>query len=180
VHAAHGYLLHEFLSPLSNDRTDRYGRDLLGRSHLLQEVVAAVRRAWPEERPMLVRISATDWAEGGHTIDDSVAVAGWLRDLGVDLIDVSSGGLSADQRIPLGPSYQVPLAARIRHEAGVPTAAVGLITEPGQAQAILASGAADVVTLGRQLLREPQWPLRAAHELGATAPWPPQLLRARW
>jgi 2,4-dienoyl-CoA reductase-like NADH-dependent reductase (Old Yellow Enzyme family) len=180
VHAAHGYLLHQFLSPLANDRSDRYGGDLLGRSRLLQEVVVAVRRAWPADKPLLVRISATDWAEGGLTLADTVTVAGWLRDLGADLIDVSSGGASPGQRIPLGPGYQVPLAARIRHEAGVPTAAVGLITEPAQAQAVVAAGSADVVALGRALLREPQWPLRAAHELGADVSWPPQLRRARW
>ena len=180
VHAAHGYLLHEFLSPISNDRTDGYGGDLLGRSRLLQEVVAGVRRAWPADRPVFVRISATDWVEGGHDLEASVTVAGWLRDLGADLVDVSSAGLHPDQRVPVGPGYQVPLAARIRHGAGVPTAAVGLITTPAQAQAVLDEGAADLVTLGRQLLREPQWPLRAAHELGASVTWPPQLRRATW
>ena len=177
VHAAHGYLLHQFLSPLSNDRTDGYGGDLAGRARLLREVVAAVRAAWPEDRALLVRISATDWVTGGHTIDDSVVVAGWLRELGVDLIDVSSGGVSPHQDITPGPGYQVAMAARIRREAGIPTAAVGMITEPAQAEAILAEGSADMVALARVLLRDPQWPLRAAHELGAEAPWPPQLLR---
>jgi 2,4-dienoyl-CoA reductase-like NADH-dependent reductase (Old Yellow Enzyme family) len=180
LHAAHGYLLHEFLSPLSNDRTDGYGGDLLGRSRLLQEVAAAVRAAWPAERPLLVRISATDWVEGGLTIDDTVVVAGWLRDLGVDLVDVSSAGISADQQIPVAPGYQVPLARRIRHEAGVRTAAVGLITQPAHAEAIVAEGSADLVALARVLLRDPQWPLRAAHELGAEVDWPPQLRRGRW
>lgn len=180
VHAAHGYLLHQFLSPLSNDRADGYGGDLVGRSRLLREVVAAVRAAWPEDRALLVRISATDWVTGGHTLDDSVVVAGWLRDLGVDLIDVSSGGVSPKQDITPGPGYQVALAARIRREAAIPVAAVGMITDSSQAEAILAEGSADVVALARVLLRDPQWPLRAAHELGAEAPWPPQLLRGRF
>ncbi len=180
VHAAHGYLLHQFLSPLSNDRTDEYGGDLAGRSRLLREVVAAVREAWPADRALLVRISATDWVTGGHTLDDSVVVAGWLRDLGVDLIDVSSGGVSPKQDITPGPGYQVALAERIREEAAIPVAAVGMITDPVQAEAILAGGSADVVALARVLLRDPQWPLRAAHELGAQAPWPPQLLRGRF
>jgi 2,4-dienoyl-CoA reductase-like NADH-dependent reductase (Old Yellow Enzyme family) len=180
VHAAHGYLLHQFLSPLSNDRTDRYGGDLLGRSRLLQEVAVAVRAEWPDDKPVLVRISATDWVEGGLTVDDSVVVAGWLRDLGVDLIDVSSGGVSPDQRIHPAPGYQVDLARRVRQEAGIATAAVGLITEPTQAQAILEEGSADLVALGRALLRDPQWPLRAAHDLGVEVKWPPQLRRGHW
>jgi 2,4-dienoyl-CoA reductase-like NADH-dependent reductase (Old Yellow Enzyme family) len=180
IHAAHGYLLHQFLSPLSNDRSDGYGGDLLGRSRLLQEVAAAVRAAWPEDRALLVRISATDWVEGGHDLEDSVVVAGWLRDLGVDLIDVSSGGVSPQQQIVPEPGYQVPLAERIRHGAGIPTAAVGLITEPAQAEAILAEGSADLIAMGRELLRDPQWPLRAAHELGVEVDWPPQLRRGRW
>jgi 2,4-dienoyl-CoA reductase-like NADH-dependent reductase (Old Yellow Enzyme family) len=180
VHAAHGYLLHQFLSPLTNDRTDRYGGDLLGRARLLQEVVAAVRAAWPHDRALLVRISATDWAEGGHDLSDSVVVSGWLRDLGVDLVDVSSGGAVPHQEITPEPGYQVPLAADVRHGAGIPTAAVGLITDPAQAEAILAEGSADLVALGRELLRDPQWPLRAAHQLGAHVEWPPQLRRGRW
>lgn len=180
VHAAHGYLLHQFLSPLSNDRTDGYGGDLAGRGRLLREVVGAVREVWPEDRALLVRISATDWVDGGHSLDDSVEVAGWLRDLGVDLIDVSSGGVSPDQRISPAPGYQVPLAARIRREARIPTAAVGMITEPSQAEAVLAEGSADLVALARVLLRDPQWPLRAAHELGVKVQWPPQLARGRF
>ena len=180
IHAAHGYLLHQFLSPLSNDRSDAYGGDLLGRSRLLQEVTAAVRAAWPEDRALFVRISATDWVDGGHDLEDSVVVAGWLRDLGVDLIDVSSGGVSPHQQIVPEPGYQVPLAARIRHGAGTPTAAVGLITEPAQAESILVDGSADLVALGRELLRDPQWPLRAAHELGVEVDWPAQLRRGRW
>jgi 2,4-dienoyl-CoA reductase-like NADH-dependent reductase (Old Yellow Enzyme family) len=180
VHAAHGYLLHQFLSPLSNDRTDGYGGDLAARARLLLEVVAAVRAAWPADRALLVRISATDWVTGGHSLEDSVVVAGWLRELGVDLIDVSSGGVSPHQDISPGPGYQVHLSERIRQGAGIPTAAVGMITEPAQAEAILAQDAADMVALARVLLRDPQWPLRAAHELGADAPWPPQLLRGRF
>jgi 2,4-dienoyl-CoA reductase-like NADH-dependent reductase (Old Yellow Enzyme family) len=180
VHAAHGYLLHQFLSPLSNDRTDGYGGDLAARARLLLEVVAAVRAAWPADRALLVRISATDWVTGGHSLEDSVVVAGWLRELGVDLIDVSSGGVSPHQDISPGPGYQVHLAERIRRGAGIPTAAVGMITDPTQAEAILAGGAADMVALARVLLRDPQWPLRAAHELGVDAPWPPQLLRGRF
>lgn len=180
VHAAHGYLLHEFLSPLSNDRTDGYGGDLAGRARLLLEVVRAVRGAWPDDRALLVRISATDWAEGGHTAEHSVVVSRWLRDAGADLVDVSSGGLTPAQRIPTAPGYQVPLSARIRSEAGIATAAVGLITTPTQAEEVLASGSADLVAMARALLRDPQWPLRAAHELGAEVRWPPQLLRARW
>jgi 2,4-dienoyl-CoA reductase-like NADH-dependent reductase (Old Yellow Enzyme family) len=180
VHAAHGYLIHQFLSPLSNDRTDDYGGDLLGRARLLLEVVGAVRAEWPDDQPVLVRISATDWVDGGHSLDDSVVVAGWLRDLGVDLVDVSSGGASPEQEISPEPGYQVPLSARIRAEAGIPTAAVGLITEPWQAEEILAEGWGDVIALGRVLLRDPQWPLRAAHELGDEVTWPPQLRRGRW
>lgn len=181
VHGAHGYLLHQFLSPLSNDRRDGYGGDLSGRARLLLEVVRAVRTAWPDDRPVLVRLSATAWAEGGHTLDDSVQVAGWLREAGADLVDVSSGGLTPAQQIRPAPGYQVPLAARIRAEAGIATAAVGMITSPAQAEQVLAEGAADLVALARALLRDPQWPLRAAHELGVEVAWPPQLRRAsRW
>lgn len=180
IHAAHGYLLHQFLSPLSNDRSDDHGGNLAGRARLLLEVAAGVRAVWPDDRALLVRISATDWVTGGHTLDDSVVVAGWLRDLGVDLIDVSSGGVSPNQDITPGPGYQVQLAARIRTGSGIPTAAVGMITDPAQAEAILAEGSADMVALARVLLRDPQWPLRAAHELGTEGPWPPQLLRGRF
>ncbi len=180
VHAAHGYLLHQFLSPLSNDRTDGYGGDLSCRARLLLEVVTEIRAIWPADRALLVRISATDWAEGGHTIEDSVIVCGWLRDLGVDLVDVSSGGASPHQTITPEPGYQVSLAARIRAESGIATAAVGMITEPSQAEEILAAGAADVIALGRVLLRDPQWPLRAAHELGDQVDWPPQLVRGQF
>lgn len=178
VHAAHGYLLHQFLSPLSNRRRDAYGGDFAGRTRLVREVVAAVREAWPADLPLWVRLSATDWVDGGWTIDDSVALARELGPLGVDLIDCSSGGSSPDARIPVGPGFQVPLAGRIRAEAGVPTGAVGLITEPAQADAIVRAGQADVVLLARELLRRPHWPLEAARALGHPAPVPEQYARA--
>jgi 2,4-dienoyl-CoA reductase-like NADH-dependent reductase (Old Yellow Enzyme family) len=180
IHAAHGYLLHEFLSPLSNHRGDGYGGDFAGRTRLALEVVAAVRAAWPPQLPLSVRISATDWVEGGWSLDDSIALAGLLGPLGVDLVDCSSGANSPAQQIPLGPGYQVPFAAAIRRRAGIATAAVGLITEPRQAEEILEAGDADVVLLGRESLRDPCWPLRAAAELGVESDaWPSQYLRAR-
>ncbi len=166
LHAAHGYLLHEFLSPLSNQRTDEYGGSLENRSRLLVEVVQTVRAAWPEHLPLFVRISATDWIEGGWDIGQSVAVMRVLAGLGVDLIDVSSGGLSLRQQVKLGPGYQAPFAERIRREAGIATAAVGLITEPAQADAIISDGVADAVLIGRASLRDPYWPIRAARQLG--------------
>ena len=177
VHAAHGYLLHEFLSPLSNQRDDRYGGSFDNRVRLLLEVVDAVRAAWPAELPLWVRISATDWAEGGWDLAQSVELAGRLREHGVDLIEVSSGGLVPNARIPLEPGYQAPFAQRIREEAGIATGAVGLITEPAQAEALVANGVADVVLMGRELLRDPYFPRRAAHALGADLPAPPQYLR---
>jgi 2,4-dienoyl-CoA reductase-like NADH-dependent reductase (Old Yellow Enzyme family) len=179
LHAAHGYLLHEFLSPLSNQRTDAYGGSFENRVRLLCEVTEAVRTVWPDELPLLVRISATDWADGGWTADDSVRLARLLAPLGVDLIDCSSGGLVTHQRIPVGPSYQVPLAEQVRREADIATAAVGLITEPQQAEQIVASGQADLVLMARELLRHPHWPLSAAHALGASIDWPKQYERAR-
>jgi 2,4-dienoyl-CoA reductase-like NADH-dependent reductase (Old Yellow Enzyme family) len=182
VHAAHGYLLHEFLSPLSNRRDDGYGGSLENRCRLLLEVVGAVREAAPGV-PVLVRVSATDWVEGGWSADDSVRLAVLLRAAGVALVDVSSGGNSPGVRIPVGPSYQVRFAARIRRESGMPTGAVGMITEPAQAERIVADGAADAVLLARAMLRNPHWPLGAAHELGVPdgqVPWPPQYLRARY
>ena len=178
IHAAHGYLLHEFLSPLSNARTDAYGGSLANRARLLREVVAAVRAVWPAPRPLLVRVSATDWAPGGWDIDECVSLARWLREDGVDLIDVSSGGLVPHARVPAAPNYQVPFAARIRHEAGIATGAVGLITEPAQAQAIVDRGEADLVLMAREFLRDPYFPRRAAHARGATIVAPPQYLRA--
>jgi 2,4-dienoyl-CoA reductase-like NADH-dependent reductase (Old Yellow Enzyme family) len=180
VHAAHGYLLHEFLSPLSNARTDRYGGDFQGRTRLPLEVVEAVRAAWPAELPLSVRISASDWVDGGWSLEDSVSLARLLGPLGVDLVDCSSGGVSPAQQIALGPGYQVPFSAAIRRGAGIATAAVGLITEPAQAEEILAAGEADVILIGRESLRDPSWPLRAAAELGVESEaWPPQYLRAR-
>lgn len=166
IHAAHGYLLHSFLSPLSNRRTDRWGGDFEGRTRFLREVVAAVRRAVPEAVPLLVRISHTDWVAGGWTTAESVDLARALAPLGVDAIDVSSGGLDPRQEVPLGPGYQVPGAAAVRHGAGIPVFAVGLITEADQAQAILARGQADMVLLARAFLRDPYWALRAAVALG--------------
>jgi 2,4-dienoyl-CoA reductase-like NADH-dependent reductase (Old Yellow Enzyme family) len=178
IHAAHGYLLHEFLSPLSNHRTDGYGGSFTNRARLVVEVADAVRRVWPEHLPLFVRISATDWAEGGWNIDESVQLAGLLREHGVDLIDVSSGGLVPNVQIPLAPGYQVGFAGRIRREAGIATAAVGLITEPAQANDIVAGGDADLVFLARAMLRDPYWAVHAAQALGETASWPKQYLRA--
>jgi 2,4-dienoyl-CoA reductase-like NADH-dependent reductase (Old Yellow Enzyme family) len=178
IHAAHGYLLHEFLSPLANRRTDEYGGSFDNRARLVLRVAESVRDAWPDHLPLFVRISASDWADGGWTIDDSVELAQRLRGCGVDLVDASSGGMVPHARIPVGPGYQVPFAARIRREAGIATAAVGLITEPDQANAIVASGEADMVMLARQMLRDPYWPLHAAAALGEPASWPVQYLRA--
>jgi 2,4-dienoyl-CoA reductase-like NADH-dependent reductase (Old Yellow Enzyme family) len=181
VHAAHGYLLHQFLSPLSNQRSDEYGGSFDNRVRLLLRVVEAVRAAVPESTPLLVRVSATDWVEGGWDADESVALAKLLRDADVDLIDVSTGG-NAPAEIPVGPGYQVDFARRVRTEADIPTGAVGLITEPKQAEEIVADGAADVVLLARAMLRDPHWALRAAHELGVPVgdgvDWPKQYLRA--
>jgi 2,4-dienoyl-CoA reductase-like NADH-dependent reductase (Old Yellow Enzyme family) len=178
IHAAHGYLLHQFLSPLSNHREDRYGGSFENRTRLLREVVAAVRDVWSERLPLFVRLSATDWVEGGWNLDQSVELAKALSDLGVDLVDCSSGGLVPRAEIPLGPGYQVPFAARIRAEASLATGAVGLITAPEQAEQILAQSSADLVLLGRQLLRDPRWPLHAAPALKAEIPWPASYARA--
>ena len=179
LHLAHGYLLHQFLSPLTNRRADAYGGDLEGRLRFPLEVTRAVRAAWPEELPLWVRISATDWVEGGWDLAQSVALARRLAALGVDLVDCSSGGLVPHAHVPVAPGYQVPFAAAIRREASIATGAVGLITQPVQAEQILVAGDADVVLLARAFLRDPYWPLHAAHELGAEAPWPPQYLRAK-
>ena len=178
LHAAHGYLLHEFLSPLSNQRQDHYGGSFENRTRLLREVVQAVRRVWPEAAPLFVRISATDWVEGGWDIEQSVELARHLKLLGVDFIDCSTGGNAAQAKIPVGPGYQVPFAERIRRDAGILTGAVGLITEPSQAEHIVSSGQADAVLLARELLRDPYFPLRAARELGQEIGWPAQYLRA--
>jgi len=178
LHAAHGYLLHQFLSPLANRRTDAYGGAFANRTRLLREVAAAVRRVWPEHLPLFVRISATDWAEDGWNPEESVLLCKALRELGVDLVDVSSGGMMPRATIPVAPGYQVPFAEQIRTEAGLPTGAVGLVTEAHQAEAILSEHKADLVFLGRELLRNPRWPLEAARELGAETPWPAQYARA--
>lgn len=172
LHAAHGYLLHQFLSPLVNERSDGYGGGFAGRTRLLREVVAAVRQVWPDGKPVLVRVSATDWVDGGWSGDDTVRLAGELRGAGVDLIDCSSGGAIAGVRIPVAPNYQVGFAERVRREAGVPSGAVGGIVAAAQADAIVAEGRADLVLLGKALLRDPYWPVHAARELGAAAPWP--------
>jgi 2,4-dienoyl-CoA reductase-like NADH-dependent reductase (Old Yellow Enzyme family) len=172
VHAAHGYLLHEFLSPLSNRRADRYGGSLENRMRFPLEAARAVRGAIPEGMPLFVRISATDWAEGGWDVGQSVAFARELKGTGADLIDCSSGGLVPHAQIPVGKGYQVPLAGRVRQEAGILTAAVGLITEPTQADEVIQQGCADLVLAGRQLLREPYWALRAEAELGGEPHWP--------
>jgi len=178
IHGAHGYLLNEFLSPLANQRTDSYGGSFENRTRLVLQVVDAVRDAWPSHLPLFVRISATDWAEGGWTIDESVELSRRLREHGVDLVDVSSGGLVPNAQIRLGPGYQTPFAARIRNEAGIPTAAVGLITEPDQANTIITEGQADLVLMARAMLRDPYWPLRAGVALEEQVSWPPQYLRA--
>lgn len=178
LHAAHGYLLHSFLSPLSNTRSDRYGGPFENRVRLLLEVTEAVRAVWPERLPLFVRLSATDWHKDGWSADDSVAVARLLKDRGVDLIDCSSGGAVGGVKIPVGPGYQVPLAARVRREAEIATGAVGMITGAAQADTLLRTGQADLVLLARELLRDPYWPHRAAAELRSEAFWPPQYARA--
>ncbi|WP_027484725.1 NADH:flavin oxidoreductase/NADH oxidase [Rhodanobacter sp. OR87] len=179
VHAAHGYLLHQFLSPLSNRREDRYGGSFENRTRLVREVIVAVREVWPAELPLWLRLSATDWMdEGGWDIGQSVELARQLKPLGVDLIDVSSGGLLPHAKIPLGPGYQVPFAAQVRREAGVATGAVGLITGAEQAAQIVANGEADVVLIARESLRDPYFPRRAAQQLGAKIDAPAQYQRA--
>ena len=179
LHAAHGYLLHQFLSPLSNQRTDAYGGSFENRIRLLLEVVRATREVWPAELPLFVRLSATDWTEGGWTIDESVRLAGLLKNQGVDLIDTSTGGNAPHATIPVGPGYQVEFAEQIRQKAGILTGAVGLITTPAEAERIITTGQADLVLLAREFLREPYFPLFAAAELGVEMPWPPQYERAK-
>jgi 2,4-dienoyl-CoA reductase-like NADH-dependent reductase (Old Yellow Enzyme family) len=180
LHMAHGYLMHQFLSPLSNHRDDEYGGGLDRRMRFPLEVAAAVREVWPAELPLLVRISATDWVEpDGWDLAQSIELARRLRAIGVDLIDCSSGGSAASAVVPARPGYQVPFAAAIRRETDIPTCAVGLITSPAQAEGILVSGQADAVSLARELLRDPYWPLRAARELGAQVAWPVQYERAK-
>lgn len=179
IHAAHGYLLHQFLSPLSNQRTDDYGGSFENRVRLLREVVDEVRAVWPADYPLFVRISATDWTAGGWTPDDSVALATLLKQQGVDLIDCSTGGNVPHASIPNAPGYQVSFAERIKRESDLPTGAVGLITEAAQAEAILANGQADLILLAREFLRDPYFPLHAATQLGDNIPWPVQYERAK-
>ena len=178
IHAAHGYLIHQFLSPLSNHRTDRYGGSYDNRVRLCLEVVDAVRHVWPDRLPVFVRISATDWTDGGWDVEQSIELCRRLRARGVDLIDCSSGGNAPLARVPIGPGYQTMFAEQIRRGAGIATGTVGLITSPAQADHVIRSGQADCVLLARELLRDPYWPLRAARELGHPAPWPVQYLRA--
>jgi 2,4-dienoyl-CoA reductase-like NADH-dependent reductase (Old Yellow Enzyme family) len=177
IHAAHGYLLHQFYSPLSNRRVDEYGGSLENRTRIVREVVEAVRRNWPDQLPVFLRISTTDWTDGGWTVEDSVALAKSAKALGVDLIDCSSGGSVPHLRIPTGPGYQVPLAERVRREAEVMTAAVGMLTEAAQANEIIQTGKADLVLLARAFLRDPYWPIRAARQLGVQIQIVPQYLR---
>jgi 2,4-dienoyl-CoA reductase-like NADH-dependent reductase (Old Yellow Enzyme family) len=179
IHSAHGYLLHEFLSPLSNHRKDEFGGSLENRMRVPLRVVEAVRAVWPKELPLFVRISSTDWVEGGWDLAQSVAFAKELKKLGVDLVDCSSGGMVPTAVVPAEPGYQVPFARAIRRDAQIPTGAVGLITEAHRAEQIIATGDADAVFLARQLLRDPYWPLHAAKQLGADVVWPEQYLRAK-
>ena len=181
LHAAHGYLLHQFLSPLSNTRTDEYGGSLTNRARLLLEVIEAVRGEAGDDVPVFVRFSATDYADGGWDREQTAVVAGWASAAGADFFDISSGGLVSGVSIPLGPGYQVPLANFVKHESGVNVSAVGLITDARQAEAIVSSGQADAVMLAREMLRDPHFPLRAAHDLGHEIDyWPSQYLRAKW
>jgi 2,4-dienoyl-CoA reductase-like NADH-dependent reductase (Old Yellow Enzyme family) len=179
VHMAHGYLLHEFLSPLSNHRQDEFGGCLEARGKFPQNVAAAVRAVWPDSLPVFVRISATDWMDNGWDLEQSIAFARCLRETGVDLIDCSSGGMVPDAEIPAGPGFQVPFSAAIRRDARVATGAVGLITNAQQAEQTLVCGDADAVFLGRAMLRDPYWPLHAAKDLGVDVPWPAQYERAK-
>lgn len=179
IHAAHGYLLHEFLSPLSNARTDKWGGPLEHRTRLAREVIREVRRHWPEERPLLMRLSVTDWTEGGWTPEESVHLARQARELGVDLVDCSSGGNVAQAQIPVGHGYQTGFAERIRREARIMTGAVGMITSAAQADHIIRTGQAEVVFLAREMLRDPYWPLHAARKLRQEIGWPKQYERAR-
>jgi 2,4-dienoyl-CoA reductase-like NADH-dependent reductase (Old Yellow Enzyme family) len=179
IHMAHGYLLHEFLSPLTNQRNDSYGGSLDNRMRFPLRIVHSVREVWPSDLPVFVRISGVDWVDGGWDLEQSIELSKQLKLLGVDLIDVSSGGLLANAKIPVTPGYQVPLAQAIRDRAAIPTAAVGLITTGHQAEDILRNGHADAVMIGREFLRDPYFPLKAARELGETIAWPKQYMRAR-
>ena len=181
IHAAHGYLIHEFLSPISNTRTDQYGGDLAGRAKLLLDIVRGIRAEIGEQVPLLIRFSATDYREDGWDQEQTVQVAKWVHELGADAFDISSGGLITGVQIPFGPGYQVPLAEYLAEHVGEPVSAVGLITEAKQAEAILQDGQISVVMIGRAALRDPMWPLRAAHELGVELDyWPPQYNRGKF
>ena len=180
IHGAHGYLLHQFLSPLSNDRDDEYGGSLENRARMLMEVIAEVRKSIPETVPVLLRLSATDYAEGGWDQEQTATVSGWATEAGVDLIDVSSGGIITGVKIPSGPGYQVPLAEYVADRISEPVSAVGQITDPHQAEQILQSGKVDVIMIARASLRDPYWPLRAAAELGVQVQWPDQYSRGKW
>ncbi len=184
LHCAHGYLLNEFLSSLSNQRTDEYGGSLKNRCRLPLRIAKALRDLWPQQWPVFVRISATDWVPqlngvAGWDLAQSIQFAKWLKEIGIDLVDCSTGGLILEAKVPAAPGYQVPFAEGIRKEAGIATGAVGLITDPHQAEQILVTEQADIVLLARELLRDPRWPLRAARELSADAPWPNQYVRAK-
>jgi 2,4-dienoyl-CoA reductase-like NADH-dependent reductase (Old Yellow Enzyme family) len=179
LHMAHGYLFHQFYSPLINHRSDRYGGSFENRIRFALETVQAVRQVWPRSLPLFVRISCTDWVEGGWDLAQSIDLSLRFKDCGVDLVDCSSGGAVPAAIIPAGPGYQTPFAAAVRRQAGIPTGAVGLITGPAQAEQIVATGQADAVLLGRELLRDPYWPLHAAKELGVDIPWPVQYQRAK-
>ena len=179
VHMAHGYLLHEFLSPLTNRRTDAWGGSLENRLRFPVSVARAVREEWPERLPVLVRVSAVDWIEGGWDLPQTIALARELKKIGIDMVDCSSGGAVPDAKVHAGPGFQTPFAAVVRREAGIATGAVGLITEPAQAEQIVSTGLADAVMIGREFLRDPYWPLRAARSLGVDIPWPSQYERAK-
>jgi 2,4-dienoyl-CoA reductase-like NADH-dependent reductase (Old Yellow Enzyme family) len=179
VHCAHGYLLNEFLSPLSNQRDDEYGGSLENRCRLPLKIAKTVRDLWPQQWPVFVRISATDWVDGGWGLAQSIQFAKWLKDLGIDLVDCSAGGLVPDAKVPVAPGFQVPFAAGVRREAGIATGAVGLITDAAQAEQILMDEQADLIFLAREMLRDPYWPLHAARELGVDVPWPNQYVRAK-
>lgn len=180
IHASHGYLLHQFLSPLTNLRTDAYGGSFTNRARLLLEVVDAVKKVLPEQLPLFVRIPGSDWADGGWTPDDAVALAKLLKEKAVDVLDVTSGGLVSQQKITAGPAYQLPFASRVKKETGILTSTVGMITNAVQAESILVNGDADLIMMARELLRDPYFPLKAAHELKATIAWPKQYERAKF
>ena len=179
IHMAHGYLFHQFLSPLTNQRSDRYGGSFENRLRFSLQTARAVRKIWPDSFPFFIRISCTDWVENGWDLSQSIELCGQLKKIGVDLIDCSSGGLVPDAPIPAGPGFQTPFSAAIRQQVGMPTGAVGLITEQAQAEQIISTGQADAVLLARQFLRDPYWPLHAAEALGASIHWPPQYERAK-